>query len=78
MRYTIQESIRHYNTRTGATASVYGAAPWVSDADKVNWVIQSTGWVIRDNDKGIVFGSFGMTKDEAQSMADSNNARNNP
>lgn len=32
------------NTKTGATASIYGAAPYVSDADAVNWEVVVSGW----------------------------------
>ena len=57
---------RWVNKVTGQTASIYGAAPYVSDADKVNWAIEESGWTwLMDN------GTVGLgripaaTKDEA-------------
>lgn len=52
---------KHYrNTVTRATASIYGALPYVGQADKANWVIESTGWTIRDNHNNTV--GFGLGK----------------
>ncbi|TAN06822.1 MAG: hypothetical protein EPN36_03580 [Rhodanobacteraceae bacterium] len=52
---------KHYrNTVTKATASIYGAIPYVGNADKANWVIESTGWTIRDNHNNTV--GFGLGK----------------
>lgn len=33
----------------GRRASIYGACPWTSDADKLRWVIFSDGYTVRDN-----------------------------
>lgn len=33
----------------GRRASIYGAIPWLSEADKLRWVIFSEGYTIWDN-----------------------------
>jgi len=48
MRYEIIESKRWVHVN-GATASIYGACPYMSDSDKPNWSIETVGYTIRDN-----------------------------
>lgn len=48
-RYEVIPARLWRNRVTGATASVYGALPWTSEADKSNWEMASVGWTIRDN-----------------------------
>lgn len=41
---------RHWkNVVTGATASVYGACPWILDTDKPQWRVIDEGFTVRDN-----------------------------
>ena len=47
-RYDIIEQ-KHWQHKGGATASLYGAVPWVNDTDKYEWDIVSAGFTIRDN-----------------------------
>jgi hypothetical protein len=47
-RFQLEVAKRWVNT-DGRTASIYGACPYVSDADKANWSIVSVGFTIRDN-----------------------------
>lgn len=72
MRYEVIESKVWRNTVTGQTASIYGACPWVSPADKPYWVIEVRGWTVRNPYTGEV--GIGRqpwaTKEEAQQWAD--------
>jgi hypothetical protein len=54
MKYEIIESKKWVNTATGATASIYGAAPYTNDKDRVFWSIEVVGYTIRNNDTGTV------------------------
>ena len=47
-RYEVIESRHWVNSRTGATASIYGAVPWTHDAHAGDWRVVSVGWTIRD------------------------------
>ena len=38
----------------GKTASIYGSIPWVNDAEKPRWKIETTGWTIKDHKTGTV------------------------
>ena len=53
-RYEVVPSRCWYNAITGATASLYGACPWVSDAEKDEWTLTVSGWTIKDNQRGTV------------------------
>ena len=64
-RYEIIEAKRWVHV-SGATASIYGACPYVSDSDKSNWSIQTVGWTIRDNKTNTV----GMGRKPFDSMYD--------
>lgn len=52
--YEVIESRRWINAVTGATASLYGSAPYVSESDKANWHIETVGYTIRDNKRGTI------------------------
>lgn len=53
-RYEVIESRHWVNSRTGATASIYGAVPWTRHADAGHWRVVSVGWTIRDLRTGTV------------------------
>jgi hypothetical protein len=76
-RYRVIESKRWVNKMTGATASVYGAVPWSSGADKPNWSVETVGWTVEDMKNGTV--GIGRppwkSKSEAQRWADEENER---
>ena len=38
----------------GRTASPYGSAPWVSDADRARWQLQIVGWTVRHKKTGTI------------------------
>ena len=71
-RYEVIESKRWKHT-SGQTASIYGASPYTSAADKPNWHIEVVGWTVRDNERNTVgFGRVPFkTQQEAQAFADS-------
>jgi hypothetical protein len=55
----------------GARASIYGAVPWVGDAEKARWKIVDQGWTVRNPRTGEV--GVGRppsaTKEEAEALA---------
>ena len=62
---------KHYKHVSGRTASMWGAAPWTSEADRANWTLVPSGWdIIWTGD-----GTFGRckppfkTKEEADAFA---------
>ena len=75
-RYEVVPSRRWIHT-SGATASVYGACPWTSEADRSNWQTQDVGFTVYNR----VSGTYGIgrmpwpTREAAQMWADSENAR---
>ena len=71
-RYTVIESRRWKNQETGATASPYGACPWVSDSDRENWTMETVGWTVRNNQEGTIgVGRLPWkTREESQAFAD--------
>ena len=57
----IIESKHWVNTKTGATASIYGAVPYTSETDKPNWEIKVRGYTWRlDN------GTIGLCRQPAK------------
>ncbi len=38
----------------GAKASIYGAVPWVSEAEKARWAVVDQGWTVRNPRTGEV------------------------
>jgi len=66
---------RHWvNSKTGVKASIYGACPWTSAADKANWEKVTTGytWERIDSDGSVTIGlcrTPAATKTEAEEIA---------
>jgi hypothetical protein len=46
--YEVIES-KAWKHKDGQTASVYGAVPYLSDAEKHNWKIETLGFTVRNN-----------------------------
>lgn len=38
----------------GATASIYGSAPWTSEEERARWALESRGWTVRNPHTGEV------------------------
>ena len=51
--FEIIEAKRWVNT-DGRTASIYGSCPYVSDADKPNWSVQTVGYTLLNLNTGTV------------------------
>jgi hypothetical protein len=45
---------KHWKHTNGMTASIYGSCPWVSDADRHNWVLEVVGYTVRNVKTGTV------------------------
>lgn len=74
MPCTVIPSRRWLHT-SGRTASLYGACPWTSDADKGNWTVETSGFTIQNPDGTIGCGKpASATVEEAQALADRLNA----
>lgn len=68
---------RRWRHSSGRTASLYGASPWTSQADRANWQIEESGFTIQNPDGTIGCGKPpSATREEAQALADRLNARN--
>lgn len=66
-------SRRWKNAVTGATASVYGALPYVSDADRDNWAVETVGYSIQNDDGTVGSGRPPYpTAEAAQAAIDAN------
>lgn len=65
-RYEVIESRCWKNARTGASASIYGAVPYQSDAETEGWSIVTLGYTIRDN----VAGTVGIGRTPFATMAE--------
>ncbi len=64
---------RWTNILTGATASVHGAVPYLSDAQKDDWVIKTVGYSIQNDDGTIGQGRPPYpTQEAAQAAIDAN------
>lgn len=65
---------RYYrNLNTGLTASIYGAAPWTSEADAKNWRVMENGWTVHDrvsNTTGVYACPPGSSKEHAEAVAE--------
>ena len=74
MKYQVIES-KVWRRVCGRSASVYGAAPWVSEADRPNWSLEAQGWNVQNPHNGQV----GLcrppfkSRAEAESYAESHN-----
>lgn len=53
-RYEVIPSRHWKNSRTGQTASLYGAVPYVNDAEAEGWSLVTKGFTVRDNVRGTV------------------------
>lgn len=76
-RYTVVQSAR-WQRDDGMTASIYGAVPWLCDAEAARWQRVVTGWTVRDNRNGTIGAyaiPFGATREQAQDFADRWNNR---
>jgi len=72
----VVESRAWINSETGATASVYGAVPWTSEAEKPQWSVQIRGFTWRMPNGTIGMGRKPVaTREEAQAIMDTINAR---
>lgn len=62
---------RWRNTKTKATASVYGAVPWFTEAAKADWEIESTGFTIKwpDGTVGLGRPPFATEAEAAAALA---------
>ncbi len=45
---------RRWICEDGRTASIYGACPWLSDAERESWRIQVVGWTVQHKKTGTV------------------------
>jgi len=48
IRYEVVES-QMWVGPNNSTASIYGAVPYMNEAEKALWSIKTVGWTIRDN-----------------------------
>jgi hypothetical protein len=75
-RYEVIES-KVWKRDDGATASIYGAVPWVTASEEKRWEMITRGYTVRDNERGTV--GIGRqpwpTRAEAQAWVDKENAR---
>ncbi len=64
---------RRWRHTSGRTASPYGSAPWLSEADRANWALEVVGFTIKhpDGTTGIGRAPF-ATREEAQAWIDAN------
>ena len=68
-------SHKHWLHTSGRRASIYGASPWTSQADKPNWSLVEQGYTIQNPDGTLGCGRPPCaTKEEAQALADRLNA----
>jgi hypothetical protein len=77
MRIThISEYRYHHHLPSGRHASIYGACPWRSDAEKAQWELRTRGWTWHLSDGTVGLGRVpAATREEAQQVMDSFNAR---
>jgi hypothetical protein len=66
---------KHWRHVSGRTASIYGASPWTSQADKPNWTLVERGYTTLNPDGTVGCGRPPCaTIEEAQALADRQNA----
>lgn len=72
-KFEVIES-RHYVSDSGKAASIYGAAPWFTESQRISegWKTVSRGWTVRNPFTGEVGACRKPwpTKEEAQAFAD--------
>lgn len=67
---------RRWKGPNGRTASLYGACPWTSDAEKSQWTLETVGWTWRMSNGTIGLGRVpAKTYEEAVAIMDAVNAR---
>lgn len=68
---------RHWvNVRNGRTASIYGAVPYTSNADKADWEVRESGWTWQNDNGTIGLGRVpAKTREEALEVMAKHNAR---
>lgn len=75
-RYEVIES-KAWKRDDGATASIYGAVPWVTPSEEKRWKLVTRGYTVRDSERGTV--GIGRqpwaTRAEAQAWIDKETAR---
>jgi hypothetical protein len=74
-RYELRRMWQWRNRETGATASVFGACPWTSDAERPNWIKESCGWGYFDTRNGTAHGKNGTLLDDAIAQVNAMNLR---
>ena len=57
-RYEAIERKYWINSETGQKVSIYGAVPYISEAEKAQWKVETNGWVYRDNKTNQVRGKL--------------------
>jgi hypothetical protein len=64
---------RVWKHTSGLTASVRGACPWTTEADKLNWKMVNVGWTVvhPDGTSGLGRKPF-LTREGAQDWCDKN------
>jgi len=66
--YEVIPSRRWKNSKTGATASIYGSVPFITTEERAFWSIVDVGWTVRNlaNGRVGVGKSPWATKEEAE------------
>jgi len=55
--------------KSGATASIYGAAPWTDESDRCNWEVEKVGYTIQWEDGTVGMGRKPFeSKEEAEAF----------
>lgn len=62
----IIEARIHRHIATGRTASIYGAVPWRSNAERAEWEIVSNGFSFRRPDGTVFRNRYHATREDAQ------------
>ncbi len=73
-RYEVRPIRKWKNTKTGATASIYGAVPYVRDSDRENWTIIQDGYGYWDRRTGTMHGKAGTPRESVVRLLKSFNA----
>lgn len=64
------------NSKTGETASLYGAAPWFGGGEHPDWSVVQVGWTWEHPNGTVGLGRMpAKTREEAQEVADRLNAK---
>lgn len=72
----VVESRMWVNQRTGATASLFGAVPWMSESERADWTVVTRGWTWELANGTVGLGRVpAKTKAEAEEVMRRVNAR---